>query len=370
MTRCWITVIGWVLLAGSAAAQDAVVLDSDEARPSYSPGMNFRSRLQDQSVAVNPELGSRGFRDALSGGKTLLAEAEVQTVLTEQQVGLKQQQTALEDDIRLRNRQAGEALLAANRASEGVVTLASGLQYRVLEAGDGDRPTLHDKVVVHYRGTLVDGTEFDSSYRRGQPATFAVNRVIRGWGEALQLMPAGSKWQLFIPPHLAYGTRGTGRQIGPDATLIFEVELLAVADPPVGIARVPAGSNTVAVTDNLKNIQASFKLDPRLTRSLYMGERWVSPPTFTGTRQEGNEYTLEARAQGIDARGQRIAVDPEWIPSDPDMVVLSPARGDAVRITVKRAGESTLTLAARGISRELRIKATSTGNAMQVEISR
>jgi FKBP-type peptidyl-prolyl cis-trans isomerase FklB len=129
------------------------------------------------------------------------------------------------------NMKAGEKFLAENKNNEGVVSLPSGLQYKILKAGDGKKPTVDDKVVCHYRGTLIDGTEFDSSYRRNQPATFAVNKVIKGWTEALQLMPVGSRWQLVIPPQLAYGARGTGG-IGPNATLIFDVDLISIAENP------------------------------------------------------------------------------------------------------------------------------------------
>ena len=128
------------------------------------------------------------------------------------------------------NKQAGEAFLAANKSKEGVVTLPSGLQYKILTQGSGPKPTAGDSVVCNYRGTLLDGTEFDSSYQRGQAATFPVGQVIKGWTEALQLMPVGSKWQLFIPSDLAYGSRGAGPSIGPNATLIFEVELLSIQD--------------------------------------------------------------------------------------------------------------------------------------------
>jgi FKBP-type peptidyl-prolyl cis-trans isomerase FklB len=126
------------------------------------------------------------------------------------------------------NKKEGEAFLAANKTKEGVVTLPSGLQYKVLKAGTGPKPSANDSVVCNYRGTLLDNTEFDSSYKRGQPATFPVGKVIKGWTEALQLMPVGSKWQLFIPSELAYGPRGAGPDIGPNATLIFEVELLSI----------------------------------------------------------------------------------------------------------------------------------------------
>jgi FKBP-type peptidyl-prolyl cis-trans isomerase FklB len=126
------------------------------------------------------------------------------------------------------NKTEGETFLAANKNKEGVITLPSGLQYKILQAGTGPKPAATDSVVCNYRGTLINGTEFDSSYKRGQPATFPVNGVIKGWTEALQLMPVGSKWQLFVPAQLAYGDRGAGADIGPNATLIFEVELLSI----------------------------------------------------------------------------------------------------------------------------------------------
>ena len=127
------------------------------------------------------------------------------------------------------NQKEGDAFLAANKSKPGVVTLPSGLQYKILTAGAGPKPTAADSVVCNYRGTLINGTEFDSSYKRGQPATFPVSGVIKGWTEALQLMPVGSKWQLFVPPDLAYGARGAGSEIGPNSTLIFEVELMSIA---------------------------------------------------------------------------------------------------------------------------------------------
>jgi FKBP-type peptidyl-prolyl cis-trans isomerase len=149
------------------------------------------------------------------------------------------------------NKTQGEAFLAANKTKEGVVTLPSGLQYKVLQQGTGPKPTLEDSVTCNYRGTLIDGKEFDSSYRRGQPANFPVARVIPGWKEALQLMPVGSKWQIVVPPSLAYGDRGAGADIGPNATLIFDIELLSIdkkpelspphgANSPTGAAKTPA----------------------------------------------------------------------------------------------------------------------------------
>jgi FKBP-type peptidyl-prolyl cis-trans isomerase len=168
-------------------------------------------------------------KDALLGGKTRLTQEQAQAVLTEvkTEVGKRlQEQTQAAGS---KNKAEGEAFLAANKTKEGVVTLPSGLQYKILTEGKGPKPAASDSVVCNYRGTLVNGTEFDSSYKRGQPATFGVSQVIKGWTEALQLMPVGSKWQLFIPANLAYGERGPG-EIGPDATLIFDVELISIAD--------------------------------------------------------------------------------------------------------------------------------------------
>jgi FKBP-type peptidyl-prolyl cis-trans isomerase len=165
----------------------------------------------------------------MAGSKTRLTQEEAQAVLTEVQTEVRKQQTEKMQEAATKNKTEGEAFLAANKSKEGVVTLPSGLQYKILTAGTGPKPAATDSVVCNYRGTLINGTEFDSSYKRGQPATFGVSQVIKGWTEALQLMPVGSKWQLFIPSSLAYGERGPG-EIGPNATLIFEVELLSIQD--------------------------------------------------------------------------------------------------------------------------------------------
>ena len=256
-----------------------------------------------------------------------------------------------------RNAKEGEAFLAANKTKEGVVTLESGLQYKILKAGDGKKPALADTVVVHYRGTLVDGTEFGSSYRNGRPGTFPLRAAIEGWRQALQLMPAGSKWQLFVPPYLAYGKQGAG-PVGPNATLIFEVELSSG-----GGAGKPAPT-AAAMT----GLEVSFKLDPRLTRSLYMGDRWVSPAKFSAPPQ-GKTSTVEANAKGIDSAGRRIDIDAKWIPGDPEMIEVTKSRGRDVKITVKRAGESKLKVVAQGITKELAIRASEKGEAIAVEIA-
>ena len=194
-------------------------------------GTQVGGSLKKQSVEVDWNLAAEGLKDAMSGGKTLLTQEEAKAVLDEVQSEVRKQQQAKAQQAAATNKTESEAFLAANKAKEGVVTLPSGLQYKVLTAGTGPKPTASDQVVCNYRGTLINGTEFDSSYKRGQPATFGVGQVIKGWTEALQLMPVGSKWQLFIPSSLAYGERPDPRSgIEPNATLIFEVELLSIVD--------------------------------------------------------------------------------------------------------------------------------------------
>jgi FKBP-type peptidyl-prolyl cis-trans isomerase len=217
-----------------ATATAAPALTTKKQKFSYALGMNIGSglgnNLKKQSVEIDPVLVSQGLKDALSGAKTRLTQEEAQTVLTEVQTEVRKEQQEKMQEASAKNKSEGEAFLAANKSKEGVVTLPDGLQYKILTAGNGPKPTASDSVVCNYRGTLINGTEFDSSYKRGQPATFGVGQVIKGWTEALQLMPVGSKWQLVIPSSLAYGERGAGADIGPDSTLIFEVELLSIVD--------------------------------------------------------------------------------------------------------------------------------------------
>ncbi len=170
----------------------------------------------------------KAIKDVLSGEKLLMSEAELRSTMRTFQAELRQRQAVARTKAAEDNKKQGDAFLAENKTKEGVVTLPSGLQYKILKAGDGKTPTDADTVECHYRGTLINGTEFDSSHLTGKPATFKVTAVIPGWKEALKLMPVGSKWQLFIPPQLAYGERGAGHEIGPNATLVFEVELLAI----------------------------------------------------------------------------------------------------------------------------------------------
>lgn len=210
------------------AAQGASALQTQKEKASYALGMNIASGLKKQLVDVDPDSLARGLKDELAGGKTLLTVEEAQAALTELQNEVRKKQEEEMQRVGEANMKQGADFLAANKTKEGVVTLASGLQYKILTAGTGPKPSASDTVVCNYRGTLIDGTEFDSSYKRGQPASFPVGGVIRGWTEALQLMPVGSKWQLFVPSDLAYGPRGAGGVIGPNATLIFEVELLSI----------------------------------------------------------------------------------------------------------------------------------------------
>ena len=194
--------------------------------------MNLARSLSNNSVEVDIGALEQGLKDALAGGKTLLTVPELQAILAQVQADIRKRQQEKMQQLAETNKKDGEAFLNANKSKDGVVVLPSGLQYKILQQGTGPKPTASDTVTCNYRGTLLDGTEFDSSYKHGAPATFAVGRIIKGWIEALQLMPTGSKWQIFIPSDLAYGERGSGPTIGPNATLIYEVELLSVQPKP------------------------------------------------------------------------------------------------------------------------------------------
>ena len=211
----------------ATAKSKPLTLSTQRDKVSYALGMNMAKNLQRQSVDVDPEVMSRALKDVLGGNKTLLTEDEAKATLIALQNDMRAAQQEKAEQLAVANKKEGEDFLAANKSKEGVVALPSGLQYKILKQGTGPKPSASDSVVCNYRGTLISGTEFDSSYKRGQPATFPVNGVIKGWTEALQLMPVGSKWELFIPPDLAYGDHGAGPDIGPAATLIFEVELLS-----------------------------------------------------------------------------------------------------------------------------------------------
>src|SRR5882762_575557 len=210
-----------------AAKTQPFTLKTQKDKTSYAMGMNMGAGLRKQAIDIDPAIVARGLRDSFTNGKTLISEEEERKLLTQLQNEVRKKQQELAQVAGEANKKQGVAFLEANKTKEGVVTLPSGLQYKVLQAGTGPKPAATDSVVCNYKGTLLDNTEFDSSYKRG-PATFPVTGVIKGWTEALQLMPVGSKWQLFIPPDSGYGERGQG-PIGPNATLVFEVELMSIA---------------------------------------------------------------------------------------------------------------------------------------------
>jgi len=217
--------------APNAPGQSGSALTTQKDKFSYALGMNLGTNLNRQSVPVNVDILMQGLKDALAGGKTLMTEDEARAAMVEVQNEIRKQMQEKAQAQGAANQKEGEAFLAANKSKEGVVTLPSGMQYKILQAGTGPKPTASDTVICNYKGTLIDGKEFDSSAKHGGPATFPVSGVIKGWTEALQLMPVGSKWQLFIPPQLAYAERGVGNDIGPNATLIFEVELVSIKPP-------------------------------------------------------------------------------------------------------------------------------------------
>jgi FKBP-type peptidyl-prolyl cis-trans isomerase FklB len=224
----WLATFLAVGLAGAAGAQEASPLATPKDRLSYAMGMDLGQQLKTQAVEIDPAVFGRGLADALSGGATLLTAEEARGVIAELQKAMIVKRA---EEARLagaKNKAEGDAFLAANAAKEGVVTLPSGLQYRVVTSGTGRKPTLEDTAVCQYRLRLVDGREVDSSYTRGQPFAIPVKGAIKGWTEALQLMPVGSKWEVFVPPSLGYGERGAGADIGPNATLVFEMELVDV----------------------------------------------------------------------------------------------------------------------------------------------
>jgi FKBP-type peptidyl-prolyl cis-trans isomerase FklB len=221
-----IVILGILLLVSQVNAQENLVLKSQKDKMSYIIGMEIGSNLKKQAIDIDSTILARGVKDILSGAKPLLTEQEVQDIM----IAFQKEMMAKQSEVAKKNKAEGETFLAENKKKEGVKSLATGLQYKVIKAGTGKKPKSNDTVTVHYRGTLINGAEFDSSYKRGQPATFPVSKVIPGWTEALQLMEVGAKWQLFIPSNLAYGEQGAGGDIGPNATLIFEVELVSIQE--------------------------------------------------------------------------------------------------------------------------------------------
>lgn len=210
-------------------------LKTEDDKVSYSVGFSMGSSFKEEELKMNLDILKQGLEDGFTGSKQILDEEEMKKTMTafrEKMRAKKQAEYMKRMEERKEqgeeNKEKGKAFLEENKTKEGVVTLESGLQYKILQEGTGASPKATDTVKCQYKGTTIDGQEFDSSYKRGQPATFAVNRVIKGWTEGLQLMKEGGKWQFFIPAELAYGERGAGQNIGPNEVLIFEVELLEI----------------------------------------------------------------------------------------------------------------------------------------------
>lgn len=224
-----IAVLAVGLPAVQALAAEPEGLKTDKDKVNYGIGVSVVRNFQQQGMEVNLDMVFQGMKDALAGKKLLMDEMDLRKTLNAYQTELRRKQAVARAMAAMDNKKAGEEFLAENKKKEGVVTLPSGLQYKILKKGDGKNPTDADMVEFHYRGSFVNGTEFGSSYGDGNPAIVKVQEGggIPGWSEALKLMPVGSKWQLFIPPQLAFGDKGKGR-IGPNETLIFEVELLAI----------------------------------------------------------------------------------------------------------------------------------------------
>lgn len=224
MKRLPLIALGCLCLGAASAQDEGIALDSDQKKISYAIGLSTAQSIVRQGVDLDLGAYMLGVRDALDGSEPRLSQEQFKTALDNatQSVndGLKERARA--------NLQTGKDFLAKNKDAEGVVALSSGLQYKELRKGAGAHPKPTDTVEVHYVGTLIDGTEFDSSRKRGEPASFPVNGVIEGWQEVLPLMTVGSRWQVFIPPQLAYGAKGAGAAIGPNETLIFEIELLDI----------------------------------------------------------------------------------------------------------------------------------------------
>jgi len=215
-------------LAIHAEEKESVALESEKDKLSYSLGHNIGQNIKQQGVDINQDLLAKGIADALTGTKSLLTPEEAAKVMQDFRKKQMEEMNKRRQEQAQKNLEEGQQFLEENKKKEGVKTLPSGLQYRIVTEGKGNTPKATDKVTTHYRGKLINGTEFDSSYKRNQPATFPVNGVIQGWQEALQLMKEGGKWELFIPANLAYGERSMNPTIPPNSVLVFDIELISI----------------------------------------------------------------------------------------------------------------------------------------------
>jgi FKBP-type peptidyl-prolyl cis-trans isomerase len=224
----WIAGLGILLLAAQVGAAEPPGFKTQKEKISYGIGVDMSRNFKQQGVDFDAEALLKGFKDDSSGEKLQMTEEDIRATLNAYQKELMQKRVEAMRVAAEENKRIGDAFLAENKKKEGVVTLPSGLQYKILKAGDGRMPTEADTVECNYRGTFINGSEFDSSSRTGKPAVFKVTGLIPGWTEALKIMPVGSTWQLFIPPQLAYGERGAGGVVGPNTALIFDLELLSI----------------------------------------------------------------------------------------------------------------------------------------------
>jgi FKBP-type peptidyl-prolyl cis-trans isomerase FklB len=216
------------ILSACQSTQHKIELKTLQDSVSYSIGMDIGRNLKGQMIDVNPDALAQALKDQSGDGKPMLTDAQARSAMIAFQTQMMATHAEKMKADGEKNKKDGEAFLAENKKKEGVVTLPSGLQYKVLTMGNGKKPNAKDKVTLNYRGMLIDGTEFDNSYKRGEPAVFPVGGIIKGLSEALQLMPVGSKWQIVIPSDIGYGEQGAGGQIAPNAVLIFEIELLGI----------------------------------------------------------------------------------------------------------------------------------------------
>ncbi len=228
MRQVVVLMVALAMVSSATFAQKKAQLKTQKQKASYGIGMEIGTNFKEQFPDVDVDAMVRGFRDALAGAKPAIAKPELDSVMAVFQQEMVQRRSERIAVAGAKNLKEGETYCSENKGKPGVVTLPSGLQYRIIKEGTGPKPTAKDTVVCNYRGTLINGKEFDSSYKRGQPAEFVLGQVIPGWIEALQMMPVGSKWELVIPANLAYGERSMGADIGPNSTLVFEVELLGI----------------------------------------------------------------------------------------------------------------------------------------------
>lgn len=215
---------GIILLSLVSVANAENVPESEKEKFSYAVGAQMAQQLRGQSMDIDPSMLSQALLDILGGSKPKLSDEEIKNVL----ISFQEKRQAEMLELASGNLEAGETFLKNNKKEKDIKVLDNGLQYKVITSGSGEKPNASDTVTVHYRGTLITGVEFDSSIRRGEPATFPVNGVIKGWQEVLPMMSTGSKWNIYVPSELAYGPRGAGANIPPNSTLIFEIELLSI----------------------------------------------------------------------------------------------------------------------------------------------